>query len=140
MPWNPSETLLGGTQTQCVLDVTLSVCWLNGRLHSSPSAAGGCDDSHGAGAERLVLAGVSQISGPLRGPDFHIGPRQAQTRASAPRGRLPDSWCRRNRVSLVAHPGSRWPVTVHPEMAANRYVYPAPGQVYEAQNCLSLTQ
>lgn len=64
-----------------------SLCfWLNGRLRSSPSAAGGCDGSHGAGAERLVLAGVSQISGPLRGPDFHTGPRQAQTRASSPQG------------------------------------------------------
>lgn len=63
-----------------------SVCCLDGRLSSSPSAAEGCDSSHGTGALRPVLAQVCQILGPLRGPDVHIGTREAQTRASTPWG------------------------------------------------------
>ena len=41
LTWNSSETFLGGTQTQCVLYVTLICLLMKDRLHSSFSNSSG---------------------------------------------------------------------------------------------------
>lgn len=111
------------------------VCWFKWETPlECPSAAAGCDALQGARAETQVLAWVCQILGPLRGPDVQSGPMHPQTRASTPpaSGQLPDSRCKRTRVSQVACPRSRRMVTVYLEMAANQYFYLSPGEVCKA--------